>query len=232
MMPVEKAIEAARTMTKPTNPGKPCIMGPEREQMYTHEFVGGNAMMTGILGSEKHADLSVKRLQNAASLSLEIPETTPEDRLVRMKVKVRNETAGHNLPTSLTEVRQMWLEVKATNMDGDKVLYHNGGIDGEGNIDPEAVMFNAVGMDKDGHHTAKPWELVRFESVNTIQPKGSETVSYAFLVPEFARGPVKVEVTLHYRSFAQSLAKFLLGDDAPKVPVIDMVSASGEILVR
>ncbi len=231
MVPVELAIETARTMKRQDNPGKPCIMGPQREQMFTHEFVGGNFFMTDLLGSAMHAGISRTRLQNAASLALDIPETTPEDRLVRMKVTVRNETAGHNLPTSLTEVRQVWLEVKAT-ADGDKVLYHSGGVNEEGAIDPEAVMFNAVGMDKDGHHTVKPWELVRFESFNTIQPKGSETVPYAFLVPGYIRGPVKVTATLRYRSYDQAVAKFLLGDDAPTIPIVDMVSASGEILVR
>ncbi len=231
MMPVDLAIETARTMKKQKNPGQPCIMGPQREQMYTHEFIGGNAVMTELLGSKKHGALSVKRLQNAASLTLQLPETRPEDRLVRLKVKVRNETAGHNLPTSLTEVRQMWLDVKASDA-GSRVLYHSGGIDEQGAIDPDAVMFNAVAKDKDGEHTAKPWEIVRFESVSTIQPKGSVTVPYAFLIPEDAKWPLKVEVTLRYRSFDQALADMLLGDDAPVVPVIDMVSAAGSIQAR
>ena len=43
--------------------------GPQREQMYTHEFVGGNSVMTELLGSKKHGALSVKLLQNAASIS-------------------------------------------------------------------------------------------------------------------------------------------------------------------
>jgi hypothetical protein len=228
MMPVDLAIETAKTMKKQKNPGRPCIMGPEREQMYTHEFVGGNAVMTELLGSRNHGALSVKRLQNAASLELQLPEGRPENGLARIKVKVRNETAGHNLPTSLTEVRQMWLEVKATDSGGE-VLYHNGAVDAAGAVDPEAVMFNAVAMDRNGEHTVKPWEIVRFESVSTIQPKGSATVPYAFVIPENIQWPVKVDVTLHYRSFDQALADMLLGEDAPRVPVIDMVSASGTI---
>lgn len=93
-------------------------------------------------------------------------------------------------------------------------------------------MFNAVAKDKNNEHTAKPWEIVRFESVNTIQPKGSVTVPYAFIVPEDAKWPVKVEVTLRYRSFDQALANMLLGEDAPVVPVIDMVSAVKTIQAR
>jgi hypothetical protein len=227
MMPVELAIETARTMKKQKNPGQPAIMGPQRDHMYTHEFVGGNAVVTDLLGAKKHAGIAVKRLQNAASLTLELPEKAAPGELVRLKAVVRNETAGHNLPTSLTEVRQMWLEVKAT--VGGKTIYHNGGMDEKGKIDSEATMFGAVAMDKDGHHTIRPWEIVRFESVTTIQPKGAAVVPYAFLLPAEAAGPISIDVTLHYRSASQELANFLLGEGAPTIPVIDMVSAAGTI---
>jgi hypothetical protein len=93
-------------------------------------------------------------------------------------------------------------------------------------------MFNAVAMDKDDHHTVRPWEIVRFESVSTIQPKGAAEIPYAFLTPKDADGPLKVNATLHYRSASQALAKFLLGDEAPEIPVIDMVSAGGTVELR
>jgi len=38
--------------------------------------------------------------------------------VVTLEVKVRNVAAGHNLPTSLTEVRQMWLDVQAVDGAG------------------------------------------------------------------------------------------------------------------
>jgi len=124
----------------------------------------------------------------------------------------------------------MWLEVTAKDAAGN-ALYQSGAVDGEGNIAAGAVIFNAVAMDKDDHHTAKPWEIVRFESVSTIQPKGAVQVPYAFLIPAGTKGPVTVDVTLRYRSFAQSLANMLLGDSAPVIPIVDMVSASGKIAV-
>ncbi len=231
MMPVDLAIETARTMKKQKNPGKPCIMGPEREQMYTHEFIGGNAVMTEHLGSRKHGELSVKRLQNAASLELDLPERIPDDGLIRFRATVRNETAGHNLPTSLTDVRQVWLEVVASD-GGGKVIYRTGGLDEKGTIDPDAVMFGALAVDKEGHHTVKPWEIVRFESDTTIPPKGSVKVPYAFLVPEGTEGPVTVDVTLRYRTIDQVLADSLLGEKKIPIPVIDMVSATGAVAAK
>lgn len=230
MMPVEKAIEAARTLVRPVNPGQPCITGPKREQMFTHEFVGANAVVTELLGAKRHAAIAVQRLQGAASIALELPESAAAGRLVTVKVRVRNETAGHNLPTSLTDVRQVWVELVA--QAGGKEVYRSGALDAAGSVDPEATMFHAHAVDKDGHHTTKPWEIVRFESNTTIPPKGSATARYVFDLPADARGPLAVTATLHYRSYDQSLANVLLGAGAPTIPVIDMVAARGEIAIR
>ena len=52
MMPVEKAIEAARTLVRPANPGRAAMGGPQREQVFTHEFVGANAVVTELLGAK------------------------------------------------------------------------------------------------------------------------------------------------------------------------------------
>ncbi len=227
MMPVEKAIEAAKTLERPVNPGQPAVGGPKRDQMHTHEFVGANAVVTELLGAKNHAAIAVKRLQNAASLGLELPEKAASGGIVRFKVRVRNETAGHNLPTSLTDVRQVWVEVVVR--AGEQELLHSGALDAAGTVDPEAAMFHAHAVDKEGHHTSKPWEIVRFESNTSIPPKGSTAVPYSFTVPADAKGKITVQATLHYRSADQALADVLLGAGAPKLPVIDMVSASGEI---
>jgi hypothetical protein len=115
---------------------------------------------------------------------------------------------------------------------GDKEVFHSGALDGAGSVDPEAAMFHAKAVDKDGHHTVKPWEIVRFESNTTIPPKGSAAPAYSFQLPADAKGPLSVKATLHYRSFDQELANLLLGAAAPKVPIVDMVSTDGEIPLR
>ena len=230
MMPVEKAIEAARTLKRPVNPGRAAVGGPQRENVFTHEFVGANAAVTELLGAKNHAAIAVKRLQNAASLALELPEKAAKGGIVKFKVRVRNETAGHNLPTSLTDVRQVWLEVVVK--AGDAVVLHSGALDAEGTVDPDAMMFHAHAVDKEGHHTVKPWEIVRFEANTTIPPKGSTAVPYSLQVPAAAQGPLSVQATLRYRSADQKLANHLLGAGAPKLPVIDMVAAGGQIVVE
>ncbi len=228
MMPVAAAAETARTMKKVKNPGKASPMGPQREQVYTHEFVGGNFTVTALLGSEEHAGMARERLKSAAEMDLILPEDLSPGDLATFKVKVTNAGAGHNLPTSLTEVRQMWLDVTVSDAAGSEV-FRSGALDPEGNIDPEAAVFKAWAVDAEGHHTVKPWEISHFERVRTIPPKGWDFERYSFLVPGQAAGPLTVRAVLRYRSYPQAVANFLLGEGATTLPVVDMAVAEAKL---
>ena len=231
MKPLEQAVETARTLKIMENPGKACAMGPDRDQIYTHEFVGGNFTVTSLLGSQEHANIAKQRLKSAAELTLKAPEKAEPGNIATVEVTVTNVAAGHNLPTSLTEVRQMWLEVVVSDANGTTLL-HSGNIDEDGTIDPKAEMFNARAVDVKGKHTYKPWEINRFEYNNTIPPKGSSTTAYTFLVPATVKEPLKVLATLRYRSYPQSLANQLLGKDAIILPIVDMAQKEMEVMVQ
>ena len=220
MVPVALLAKTAAEMKPQKNPGTAVDGGPMREHIYTHEFVGGNFTVTALLGADKHADIAKQRLKLAAKVEVTTPGITKGFGTVN--VKVTNIAAGHNLPTSLTEVRQMWLDVTVKDKESGKVLFSTGKIDKDGNIEPDSVIFNATAVDKDGHHTAKPWEIVRFDYNKTIPPKGYALEKFSFPVPDGVK-EVTVETKLRYRSFSQALANLLLGKDAPPVvPVVDM----------
>jgi hypothetical protein len=231
MMPLQQSIETARTLKKQNNPGKACSMGPDRDQVYTHEFVGANFTVTSLLDSPQHAEIARERLKSASDLAIMLPETVEPGNIATVSVKVTNVGAGHNLPTSLTEVRQMWLDVKITDATGT-TLYRSGTLDDKGAIDPQAKLFHAKAVDKQGKHTYKPWEINRFEYNATIPPKGAITTPYTFLVPETVNGPLSVSATLRYRSYPQSLANLLLAEDAITLPIVDMVHQETEVMVR
>lgn len=219
MVPVEVAIKTAKTLKKPEKlAGKACTTGPVRDYMYTHEFIGGNAVITKLMGSEKHSDMAIKRLQNAAELEVNFEKD--KTGLGNLVVKVINETAGHNLPTSLTEVREMWLEILVKDKKGN-IVYQSGVLDKEGNIPEGSEVFNAYAVDESGKHTVKPWEIARFEYNNTIPPKGFKKVNYKFALPKNEK-ELDITVKLNYRSYSQKVANALLGKDAPKIPTILM----------
>ena len=213
---------------RPDNPDRACDNGPQRDHIWTHYFVGANAVVTKLLGNDVHAQMALERLQNAADLEIIKSSSYRKDKLSYIKVKVINSGAGHYLPTGLTEIRQMWLDVKITDAKG-KLLFRSGGLDKDGEVDENAVIYHTQLGNEKGEPVINVAKADRILSDHRIPPKGYAIEKYAFYVPADAVSPLRVEVTLKYRSASQSLAKILLGDSAPEIPVIDMVSTVDEI---
>jgi hypothetical protein len=169
-------------VTKP-NPGKAASTGPEREHIYTMTFAGGNVA----LGD---AALAEERLKAAATLELDVPEIV-ESGEVPVTTTITNSGAGHYLPTGLTEVRQMWLEVTATDESGAEIL-------------SERREFGTIMEDADGNHPAEMWDAVAIYSDDRIPPQESTSNEYSF---PMASGPVTVKAALYYRSCSEEIAK-------------------------
>jgi len=162
------------------------------------------------------------RLQTAASLDLEVSDAViSPGQLLKLKVKVRNVAAGHNLPTSLVEIRQMWLNIQAQDKDG-RTFYHSGSLKESGAIEQNAKLFGAYAVDANGQHTIKPWKIDHFLWNHTIPPKGMEIVDYIIPIPKGITREVRLVVKLRYRPYSQALVNRLLGDRAFEVAVIDM----------
>lgn len=229
MVPVETAIRVADEMKRPKDlensqiGGFAGLGGPLREVVHDHAFVGGNAVVTDALAGKKGSKNSkeaIKRLQTVASINLTL--SNKKDALHRLVVRVNNDRAGHHLPTSLTEVRQIWLEVIVTDDKGEELL-RSGTKQEDHSLPKDTVVFNANAVDKDGKHTELPWEITRFTHVNTIPPKGHKDSNYFFNIPAGSK-TVKVITKLHYRSFSQHLADMLLGKDKVIVPSVEMLN--------
>lgn len=235
MVPVETAIRVATELKRPkeladTGLGGFAGMGAmkERDLVHDHGFVGGNAVVTALLTGEgsEHAEAARKRLQNAAELDLRFDDRM--DGLKELRVEVFNVAAGHNLPTSLTDVREIWVHVVIKDQDG-KVIYENGQLDSHGELDHDNVtIFNAVAVDENGKVTHLPWEVTRFIRETTIPPKGSSISRYAFSAPE-GTSKVVAEVSLNYRSYGQHLADVVLGHGTLTIPVIQMEHEVAEL---
>lgn len=238
MVPVDIANKVADTLTRPEDLNDPSLEGfaalggKWRKVIHKHGFVGGNAVVTAAINAGKEGDIkredlgknsnyaeAIKRLQSVASLKFYIQNG--DDHLHRLKVKVTNERAGHHLPTSLTEVRQVWLEVVVKD-DKGRELMRSGSLNPDNDLPKDTVIFNAHAVDENGQDTIFPWEIVRFVDINTIPPKGYKYGKYYFNVADDAT-EFTVTATLHYRSFAQSTADLLLGKGAVKVPSVEMV---------
>lgn len=216
---------------RPDNPGKACNDGPHRPHIWTHYFVGANALITKLLGSDIHAQMAVERLQNAADLELIKSGSYKKTALSHIRVKVINSGAGHYLPTGLTEVRQMWLEVIITDAEEDIIL-RTGGLDKNGEIDQNTTVYMTRLGNNKGEPVINVAKADRILYDNRIPPKGYAIEKYAFHIPSDAASPLSIKVSLKYRSASQSLATTLLGKYAPEVPVINMVSMVEKITLE
>jgi hypothetical protein len=186
--------------------------------------VGGNAVVTEILGFPEHAQMARDRLRHAARIYLQTPKRAKAGQRISIAVKVENAGAGHYLPTGLTYVRQMWLEVKVTDSQG-RLILHSGAVDKRGDVDPEAVMYQTVLGGPRGEPTTFLPGVVTIISDYRIPPKGFRLERYQVDVPEDAKGPLRIKTALQYRSAPQKLIDQLLGEEAPKLPIITMAEA-------
>ncbi|MBY6225378.1 multiheme c-type cytochrome [Ferrimonas balearica] len=224
MVPVEVAVRVADEM-KPVKAleqhrlsGQAARGGPVRSVVHDHGFVGGNAVLApllGVEGGEAHAQEATKRLQTVAELETALVEA---DGKAQLNVTVHNRRAGHDLPTSLSFIRQVWLEVVIEDAQGNTLL-RSGTLNADNSLPADTVVFQDTAVDADGKPEHKPWKIARFSVENSIPAKGSKTVEYGFTLP--ADGHYTVTTTLHYRSFDQSVADYLLTDSVT-VPSVTM----------
>jgi len=172
--------------------------GPARDHVYTMTFAGGNVA----LGDAARAE---ERLRAAATLDLDVPEVVKRGE-VPVTTTITNSGAGHYLPTGLTEVRQMWLEVTATDENGDEILN-------------ERREFGSVLRDAEGEYPVYLWDAVAFQSDDRIPPQGSTSNEYSF---PMVSGPVTVKAALYYRSCSEEIAE-KAGVDVPTTTMAEAV---------
>lgn len=223
------------------------MIKPQRGE-YRHYFNGANYLLYFLAseaakktGDKEQADrlmkqyeMAVKRLQKAADL--EIFPVYRNGSLAEIKVRVTNIRAGHNLPTSLTNVRQMWLEISAKDEKG-RLILSNGRIGKDGALPPDVRKFSSDGMGSDMHFAIDPWLVTAFSSHETIPSKGYKDAWFGVQLPGGSK-QITVEVKLRYRQADQKVAEALLGavpkdidlardygiSKVPVLPVVDMVS--------
>lgn len=233
MVPVEIAIRVADEMKRPHflenhGLGGFAAMGAqvERELVHDHGFLGGNTLIAaalGVPGAETNRLNTIKRLQNVASLDVEI---VPGASANLLRVKVTNERAGHQLPTSLTFIRQVWLEVLITDDQG-RVLLASGQLE-DNRVPADAVMFGNRSVNAEGIPTIDPWDIAGFVQMNTIPPKGFRYGDYAFSIPDDAN-QLMISAKLNYQSYHQDVADYLLGAGAIEVTPVVMQELSREV---
>ncbi len=211
-------VPATGSTPRPENPGTAAEGGPQRAHIFTHFFVGANSVIPSLSGDTVKAKMAEERLTRAAELSID-ERGAKHGRVV---VTVKNTGAGHNLPTGLTDVRQMWLQVVIRDSAG-RVIHSTGLPDADGYLPAGSIIYNTVFGDGKGRavkNIAQARQVLRDRRIPPLQSL-SETIT--FTAP--AKGAVTVEAKLLYRSASQKLVDDLAGKGKIRLPITTMASA-------
>ena len=203
--------------------------GDERE-IHPHYMVGANANADELGGSPGYGAMAEARLKSAARLAIEVPASVTSGGTLEFEVVVHNAAAGHSLPTSLTELREMWVELEVRTEDG-RLLYQSGGLHPDGEIPEDAMRFGAIAGDAQGRVTYKPWEISQFLWKRLIPARGSESDRFTVDLPNDLAGLVRIDARLLYRSASPKALRLLMGDEAFEPKQVEMAVAEAQSVV-
>ena len=230
MRTVAQAQQVARVMRPIPVPGKTWAEGKERADVHAHLFAGANVNSEAAGIGAGHAAAAEQRLKGAASLALQLPAKAKPGRTATIGLSVSNVSAGHAIPTSITELREVWIELVVKDGNG-ATIYTSGMIREDGSVDPTAVMYHAVLHDADGKVTYLPWRAVKMVKEHLIPPKQTVTESFAVAVPKGTVGPLEVSARLRYRSAPQNVMDELFGKGTFVIKTVNMASTTGRLPV-
>jgi hypothetical protein len=204
------------------SPGKAAAMGPRREHVFSHWFVGGNAASAALLGPTPQADMARERLAAAATMEILSPEAAGGR--LRWTVRVHNTGAGHFLPTGLTELRQMWVETEIADASGT-IVHRSGNPGPDGELPPGTHLFTTVLGDAGGKPTHRVWEATSVLKDRRIPPLAHDDALFEVPLDGRWKKPLRLAARLRYRSYSPALAVELIGEGAVAPPIIDMAGA-------
>ena len=184
--------------------GQAASGAPQRDNIYRMSFVGANV----VLGDSAAAEAMLK---SAAKIEIDAPDIVAPGEEESATVVISNVGAGHYLPTGLTEVRQMWLEVTAQDESG-------------GSTKLAERRFITILQDEEGNSPAELWEAASIKSDDRIPPKGSVTETITVSLPEGADKTTLV-ANLFYKSVPDELAE----KAGVENPTTTMASASKDV---
>lgn len=208
-------IPATASTERPENPGSSAQGAPRRNHIFTHYFMGGNNVVPLLFGRRDRAKMAEERLKHAATVSID------GIRKGSIAVSVKNTGAGHRIPTGLSHVRQIWIELKVTNPRG-AVLIHSGTLDTRGMLDRTARIYMTVFGDGKGNRVMNVAKARQVLSDRRIAPL--ERVTELYQLPSGYEGNLIVEARLWYRIAPQELVDGILGKGKVNITPVLMAS--------
>ncbi|GMA14335.1 cytochrome c family protein [Deinococcus metallilatus] len=136
----------------------------ERDRVYRHTLGGGS--------------LTVAARDNRTELK-EAVALEAAWQGERLRVTVRNVKGGHAIPTGVSDLRELWLEITAMDANGREV-FTSGHLDAAGRIREGSTIFHTVFGDEHGNKIVRHdiWRARQILKDTRIPADGQRQVSY------------------------------------------------------
>ncbi len=143
---------------------------PARPHIYRHTLGGGSTVVA--------PRNNLEDLKEAVELAANISD-------LLLTVTIYNRKAGHHLPTGVSDLRQMWLEIIAYDNSNNPV-FTSGIIDKAGYLPENTVRFHQVLGDSNGNPLTRHdiWRVAQVLEDNRIPANGEYNITYT--LPESA----------------------------------------------
>jgi tetratricopeptide (TPR) repeat protein len=134
-----------------------------------------------------------------------IPVAVRRGDSVRVEVVVRTRKVGHFFPGGTVDAYDVWVELEATDENGNVIL-HSGAVedDGKGPVDPAAHFYRSLQLDGHGNQINKRNAFMTrsVAYVRLIPPGAADTIHYRLQVPDTAGSKIFLKAKVNYRKFA------------------------------
>jgi hypothetical protein len=221
-----------------TYQGQAAVGGPTRDNLHRHDFIGVDmALIDNFPNKPEQRQRIEQLLQNSVTMTVELPDSVRPNSVLSIKATVTNDFVGHDIPSSVTFVRQMWLEVTVTS--GADTLYKSGYFDANGDLmdahsvlnpngDPDLVIFQSA-LYKNG----QPGNVFSADSINigSIAPLQSKSGNYSISLNSILGNTIDVRVRLRFRTFPPYAIRDGAAQYIANIPTFEMEEYQGSIVV-
>ncbi len=140
-----------------------------------------------------------------------------------LKVAITNVGVGHAFPAGTTDINEVWVHLRVVDAQ-NKVVYESGALDDAGFVDPKALFYKSVPIDRHGKEVWKHdlFNMTGISYKRVIDAGETDLLTYRLAVPYWAKSPLTVSAVLRYRKFNRRYADWALGDINIDLPVVDM----------
>jgi hypothetical protein len=226
---------ATASTERPNRPGRaaPAVgdISPQRDHVPPHHVVGGNTLVPNLLVDRVHGDMARERLRAAATIELGVPERVAPGAAFTVEVRVTNSGAGHGLPTGMTSIRQMWVELRVTAPLAGVTVYESGVVGDDGALDADAHAFGTTYGDAAGAQVFTFTRAARVLSDHRIGARQTVAEQYPITAPSGGGGTLEVSARLRYRPASPEMIGALMPGRIDTIDITDMAQASATITV-